>query len=300
MSRIERALEKAVKMRSVKAPAPVSAGVPSSARGIVHAFPSSVFDAGEGGVDVANVNSHIVTITDPYSYASEEYRKLRVRVLAGTKKDGHNTIMVTSAHPSEGKSVTAINLAVSISHELDHTVLLVDADLRKPSVHTYLGLKPQFGLSDYLAGRVELPKLMIKSGIGKLVVIAAGEPPENPAELINSSRMKSMVLEIKERYRDRYVIFDTSPLLAAADSLSLCAFVDGVIFVAQAGRSDRKSGAQALSLIQDYNILGSVLNNVKKYPSQSRYPYYYRSGTVPGAKSGSSDDALNVTSSEGQ
>lgn len=288
MSRIERALENAAKLRTGHT-TPGSLHGAASQSETHRAFDPAVFAAGEGGVDIANVDRHIVGITDPYSFAAEQYRKLRARVLGSTKKEFRNTVMVTSSQPAEGKSITAINLAVAIARELDHTVLLIDADLRKPTVHTYLGMPPAHGLSDYLTSRMDLSEVMIKTGIGNLVFVPAGKPPENPAELINSTRMRSMVSEVKERYRDRYVIFDSSPLLAAADSLSLCAYVDGVIFVAQAGRTDQKTAMQALSLIQDYNVLGAVLNNVRTSPVHGRYASYYRSESAPGAKTTDSD-----------
>jgi len=289
MSRIERALEKAAQMRAAVTASGGSHDLPARPAPR-RTFEPAVFKPGEGSVDRAKVDRHIVGITDPYSFAAEEYRKLRARVLRSTKKDFHNTIMVTSAQSGEGKTITAINLAVALAQELDHTVLLIDTDLRKPSIHTYLGLEPKYGISDYLTSRRDLVDIMIKTGIGKLVFVPAGRPPENPAELINSERMRSLVREVKERYRDRYVIFDSVPLLAAADSLSLCNYVDGVIFVAAAGRTDQKTAVKALSLIKDHNILGSVFNNVKKHPEQGRYPYYFRSGAASGIKSGDGDD----------
>jgi receptor protein-tyrosine kinase/non-specific protein-tyrosine kinase len=193
-----------------------------------------------------------------------------------TENDFLNTIMVTSAQASEGKSITAINLAVSIAHEFDHTVLLIDADLRRPSIHTYLGLNPSVGLSDYLENRVELSDIMIKTGIGKLVFLPAGNPPERPAELISSDRMRTLIRELKHRYRDRYIIIDSAPLLLTADSLSLCENMDGIIFVVQAARTARKAAMQAVSLIKGYNVLGTVFNDVPKYLAQNLYPYYYR------------------------
>ena len=283
MSRITRALERAAKTRAGNAENDRSAIVPGRSASDA-AFDPSVFDVHEGGVNREAVNQHVVTITDPYSHAAEEYRKLRARVLRATEKDFQNTIMITSSQGGEGKTITAINLAVAIAHELDHTVLLVDADLRKPSVHTYLGLQPQRGLSECLTSKAQLPDVLVKTGIGKLVVLPAGDPPENPAELVSSDRMRDIILELKDRYRDRYVIIDSSPLLLTADSISLCNYVDGVIFVTRAGVTDSKTATQALSLIKDHTILGTVLNDVLIYPTQGRYSYYYRYGSSTAAE----------------
>ncbi len=273
MSRIQRALEKAARMRASR---PGSEGAidltSSSSDGPVD---PAVFEAHEGGVKKAKVNRHIVGITDPYSFAAEEYRKLRAKIFKATEKNFKNTLMVTSAQPGEGKTVTAINLAVTMAREIDHTVLLIDADLRKPSVHRYLGIDPHYGLSDYLRGRKSLSEVLVKTGIGKLILLPAGTPPENPAELIASERMRNLVQEVKDRYRDRYIICDTPPLLAAAESLSICDYVDGVIVVIKAGATDAKTARQGISLLRDYNVLGAVLNNVQKNASHNRYPYYY-------------------------
>jgi protein-tyrosine kinase len=275
MSRIERALEKALKMRRSETLPSHSASWPTT----YSKFDPAVFDVGENGIDTAAVDQHIVSITDPYSSAAEEYRKLRARIFKVTEKDFLNTLMVTSSQAGEGKTVTAINLAVAIAHEIDHTVLLIDADLRKPSVHRYLGLNPKYGLGDYLENRrdLALSDIMIKTGIGKLVVIPAGNPPASPAELISSDRMRLLIKEIKHRYRDRYIIFDSSPLLMTADSLSLCDYMDGIIFVVQAASTPKKAVTQALSTIKGHNILGTVFNAVPKYLAKNLYPYYYRS-----------------------
>lgn len=237
----------------------------------------SVFDVGEAAIDPATVNRHLVSITDPYSTAAEEYRKLRAKVLRATEANYLNTIMVTSSHSGEGKSMTAINLAVTIAQEIDHTVLLVDADLRRSSVHAYLGIKPQAGLSDYLESRSELSDILIKTGIGKLVLLPAGNPPRNPSELISSERMRILIRELKFRYRDRYIIIDSSPLLLTADALSLCEYTDGIIFVVQADRTTMKAATQAVALLKGHNVLGTVFNDVPKHLAKNLYPYYYNS-----------------------
>jgi protein-tyrosine kinase len=273
MSRIEEALEKAVKMReSAKevVSEETSAAKPSIA--------PAQFDVSNALIDMDAVNKLIVTLKDPYSHAAEQYKKLRARILKATKKDFHNTLMVTSAESGEGKSLTAINLAVALANEIDYTVLLVDADLRNPSVHRYFGIEPRYGLSDYLKGEADIPDLLVKTGFGKLVVLPAGNPTETSAELLSSDRMKTLVGELKLRYRDRYIIFDTSPLLIIADALSLGSFMDGILFVIQEGRTTQKRIAHALALMKGYNILGVVFNNHPQYISKDLHPYYYRYG----------------------
>jgi len=273
MSRIERALEKALKIRrSMTGTGSSSIGVTTFSK-----CDPSVFDAGEGAVDTSSIDPRLAAIADPYSVAAEEYRKLRAKILQITDKDFLNTIMIASSQSGEGKTITSINLAAAIAHEFDHTVLLIDADLRKPSIHTYLGLNPKLGLSDYLQSRAELPEILIKTGIGKLVLLPAGNPPEKPAELMSSDRMRTLMRELKFRYRDRYIIIDSSPLLLTADALSLCDYTDGILFVVQAARTSMKAAAQAVSLLKGYNVLGTVFNDVPKYLARNLYPYYYSS-----------------------
>jgi protein-tyrosine kinase len=273
MSRIEQALEKAMKMReSVKDAGREGLGEEKS-----HAS-SHVFQAGAPVIDIALVNKHVVTLTDPHSHVAEQYRKLRARILRATRANSYNAISVTSADVGEGKSLTAINLAVALSSEIDHTVLLVDADLKNPSIHRYLGLKPRPGLSDYLEGKADLPDTFIKTGIGKLVLLPAGTLRSRSAELLSSRKMKMLVEEMKSRYRDRYIIFDSSPLLHTADPLSLGSYMDGILFVIQEGRTAQEKVAYAISLLKGCNILGAVFNNVSRTSSRGSYSYYYRSG----------------------
>ena len=179
MSRIEKALEKALEIReSIKENIPPGQKPAAASGKSMH-----VFEPGNVIVEQDKIDGNIVCLNAPFSYNSEQYRKLRSRVMSGTKDDFRNIIMTTSSNAQEGKTVTAINLAVSLAQEIDHTVLLVDADLRLPSAHKYLGLDVKYGLSNYLKGEVELSDILIKTGIGKLVLLLAGNPPENPAEL---------------------------------------------------------------------------------------------------------------------
>jgi Mrp family chromosome partitioning ATPase len=126
--------------------------------------------------------------------------------------------------------------------------------------------------------KATIPDILVKTGIGKLVLLPAGSPVENPAELLASERMKSLVREMKHRYPDRYLIFDSSPVLLAADALSLGNYMDGIVFVVQADRTSPKMVTSALALLKGFNILGSVFNNVPASLGMRQYPYYYHYG----------------------
>lgn len=272
MSKIEKALEKAVQMRETK-----KEFVPDKVIASDNQAPLHTFEVGDILIDKTRVDSHIVCITDPLSSASEQFNKLKSRILnETTKQDFLNTIMVTSSDMGEGKSFVAINLAIALSKEIDHTVLLIDADLRNPSIHKYFGMEPEFGLSDYLTGKVNLADIFIKTGLGKLVLIPAGNIVDNAAELLSSEKMKMLIRELKVRYRDRYIIFDSTPLLVTADPLMLGSYMDGIIFVIQEGRTAQKSALQSFSLMKGWNILGVVFNNVPHYLIKSHDYYYYQ------------------------
>jgi exopolysaccharide/PEP-CTERM locus tyrosine autokinase len=275
MSRIEEALEKALKMRK-----PAREDVQPEKHPEDYTNLLKIFEVKEKVIDAGKVDRHIVCITDPGSLIPEQYRKLRANLIKRTKEDFRNTIMVTSPEIGEGKSITSINLAVSLSMEYDYTVLLVDADLKNPSIHRYLGIDPQYGLSDYLLGEVSIPDILIKTGLGKLVLLPAGNASSSAdtAELLSSSRMLNLVSELKHRYKDRYVIFDSPPILAVSDTISLSGYMDGILLVLQAARSTPKAALQALSHIKGSNMLGVVFNGVPDYLAKNLYPYYYRYG----------------------
>jgi protein-tyrosine kinase len=269
MSRIERILEKVAELKESSHPTVVEEPVYHDQA------PFASFEVGTPIVIADNVDRHIVCITDPNSVAAEQYRKLRARVLKATEKNFQNTIMVTSPDMGEGKTITAINFAIALANDIDYTVLLVDTDFKHPSVSEYLGIEAKYGLSDYLIGKVELPRVMIKTGVGKLVLIPAGDTPNNAAELLSSEKMKSLVNELKHRYKNRYVIFDSAPVLVTSDSIPMSSYMDGVLLVIQAARTTPKAALHAISQIKGSNILGVVFNNVSKYLAKNLYPYYY-------------------------
>lgn len=255
MSKIEEALEKARRLKEstdVKKP---------------YAF---------GKVESLKVdNPYIISITQPDSPIAEEYRKLKSMVIRDTKTNFLNTVMLSSTIEGEGKTLTAINLAVSMAQELDHTVLLIDADLRRPLIHEYFGIKHKFGLSDYLARDIDITEILIKTGIGNLVIIPGGSRYQNPVELLSSGKMRLLLEELKHRYMDRYIIIDTPPLLPFAESITIASYVDGLIFVIREGYAQLKAIKEALNLIKNTNILGVVFNNVSNVNLEGYYYYRY-------------------------
>jgi len=273
MSRIEIAMEKAARLRQgLDAPAVEPEAVPQpGASNVLHQYGPVSAQYGRLAPD----NPYLVNLHTPHSPTAEEYRKLKsVLVKMTTGEVFRNCIMVTSSVPCEGKSLTALNLALSLAQELDHTVLLVDADLRRPSVHRYLNVEQGVGLSELLAGEAEIGETIIATGIGKLSIIRAGRSIDNPAELFSSQRSKSILAELKARYPDRYIILDTPPVLPFAESRSLAHLVDGVLFVVMERLASQTNVKDALESLKACPILGMVYNAATVDNNDGRYSYY--------------------------
>jgi protein-tyrosine kinase len=190
----------------------------------------------------------------------EAYKLLRTHILQRTKPEGRNTLMVTGPLPNEGKTLTTINLAIAISQNVGQTVLLVDGDLRHPSMHRYLDLPSGPGLIDYLTSGYPISESLVHpEGLANLVVLPAGNPTSHPTELLNSPLMVDLVRELKHFYPDRYVLFDLPPLIYA-DPLAFAPLVDGIILVVAAGGTPREEIIRAQELLKEYPLLGFVLN----------------------------------------
>ncbi len=191
---------------------------------------------------------------------SDAYRILRTQVLQRLREKNWNSLAITSAGLNEGKTLTAINLAISLAMEVNYTVLLVDADLRHPGVHSYFGLEAKQGLSDYLTSDVALSELLIHPGIPRVVILPGGKPLENSAEMLNSPKMARLVEELKNRYPSRIVLFDLPPLLSAADALAFSPYVDAALLVIEEGKTQADEAKRALGLLSSTNVIGTVLN----------------------------------------
>ncbi|MBN1140909.1 MAG: AAA family ATPase [Deltaproteobacteria bacterium] len=190
----------------------------------------------------------------------EHYRVLRTQILQRTKEQGGNAIMVTSAVPGEGKTLTAINLALSFAKEFRETALLVDCDLKRQAVRKTLGFSHDKGLVDYLLFESPVSELMVWPGLEKFTVISGGRTIHDSSELLGSKRMRELVAELKGRYPDRYVFFDAPPLLSGADALAMIPLVDHVLVVVRAAATSLKDVSKALELLPKEKIFGLVLN----------------------------------------
>jgi len=192
------------------------------------------------------------------------YKMLRTRVLQEMRANSWNTVAVTSPAKGAGKTLTAINLSIAIAGDLSHTALLIDGDLRHPSVHQYFGFEPEYGLSDHLLGDVPLSEVLFHPDMDRLTVLPGKEPINESAEMLASPKVVSMLNEIRSRYSDRIVVVDLAPVLSVDDVLALAPNVDCVLIVAESGATSRDDLAKALEMLDGIPIVGTVLNKVEK------------------------------------
>ena len=211
---------------------------------------------------------------------AESFRRIKRQILAKVEKPKPgappaNLVMVTSALAGEGKTFCAINLAISMALERDRTVLLVDADVARPSVSRVLGLHAEGGLMEVLLDRhVDFGDVLCKTDIGGLTVLPAGTAHQHATELLASDAMRGLLRDMAERYHDRIVVFDSPPLLAASEAGALASHVGQIVMVVEAGKTSETSLKQALGRIDTSRVTGLLLNKVENTPLEYSYDVY--------------------------
>jgi capsular exopolysaccharide synthesis family protein len=198
------------------------------------------------------------------------YRTLRTQVLQRLQDEGQRVLGITSPSESSGKTLTAVNLAISLARSSGRTVLLVDLDLRRPSVHRRLGWDPSLGLDDYFAGRAELADVIVNPGIDSLNVLPTRLPIEGSSELLASAEMGQFIVELRNRYADRLIVVDLPPVLQSDDVLAFSAHVEACLLVLEAGKTRKEQIVRSVELLRRTRIIGTVLNN-----SRERMVGYY-------------------------
>lgn len=266
MERIKVALEKARQERESGDQAPQQAR-PAAGRAVAKAASAkniSYTQTRTAKTSSITMKKNRILTAYPNGDFADAFKILRTQVLQRLRENNWNVLAVTSPGDDEGKTVTAINLAASIAMEISHTVLLVDANLRHPSIHEYLGLGSCDGLSEYLLDEVDIADLLVHpEGLDHVVLLPGGRPVQNSAELLNSPRMIQLVDEIKNRYPERIVIFDLPPVLSAADALAFSPYVDAALLVLEEGRTQQQEAQRAVELLESTNIIGTVLNKAE-------------------------------------
>jgi len=224
----------------------------------------------------------IITPDAERSKIAEEFRLIKRPLLANALGQGAapikngNLIMVTSSLPGEGKSFCSINLAISIALEMDRTVLLVDADVARPRILEYLGLKKDsLGLLDVLRdNKLELADVLIRTNIEKLTILPAGQTYRHATELLASEAMDALLEDMVNRYPDRIIIFDSPPLLSTSEASALATQMGQIVMVVEAEKTPQDAVKEALSRIESCDVIGMLLNKTTSIPGSDYYGYY--------------------------
>lgn len=222
------------------------------------------------------------------SNEAEEYRLLKRPILMNAFGKGAapvpqgNLVIITSALPGEGKTFTAINLAMSMAMEMDTTVLLVDSDVIKPSLTGMFGLGGRAGLIDVLASGVDPRKAIVKTELDKLRVLPAGSPHRHSTELLASEQMRRFTKDLSERYSDRVVLFDAPPLLATTEAIALSHLAGQIMVVVETGRTPHGAVKEAISRLDREKVIGTILNKNTRAMGSDYYGYssYYEPSQV--------------------
>jgi len=209
-------------------------------------------------------------VLDDSSGASAAYKVLRTRVLQRMRRNGWKTLGVTGTCPDEGKSLTAVNLSLNLARQSGTSVVLVDMDLRKPSIHRHLGISPKYGIGDHLRAGVPLEQVAARPGLERLGVIVNERSFSNSSEILSSPQVFELVEQVKQG-EGRIAVFDLPPIFAGDDVLAFAPIVDALLIVLAQGTTKRTDLAGIRELLQNVNVVGAVLNR----SSEEVAPYYY-------------------------
>jgi capsular exopolysaccharide synthesis family protein len=217
-----------------------------------------------------------ILVVPPHSFAEEEFRKLKTQIFHRLPNPPHS-ILITSATPEEGKTMVAFNLAIAISKEIHRKAILIDGDLRKPSIHVEQS-RNAMGLSNYLSDGTPLSEILTNTEMENLQIITAGPSTRKSSELIGSKRMGELLKSLGESGENTYILFDSSPIISTTEPTLLSKMVDGIILVVRADRTPRETIQRAVKSIDRQKIIGVVFNQIDMKPSSyySKYYYHYR------------------------
>jgi len=222
----------------------------------------------------SKVDARLIPYFDPKSLVSEQYKSLVTNLLSLNKGKPPHVIAITSSIASEGKSVTALNLAITLSHAIHKPkVLLIDADMRKGKMVKYLGVEDHKGLSEYLTGQAELNDIVFHIDIDHLSFIASGQVPSHPADLLASSKMSDLLRQLRSEFE--YILIDTPPVIPVTDAVLVGGHVDGVLLVIRAGETQRGIVSRTTELLNQAHakIIGHVLTGIEYFVPDYIYRY---------------------------
>ena len=281
MSRIYRALEKAEEEKRLKVKEEPSVRVVEE-KSVLRKQPPAIKFPEEkiervGKIEELGLPSKEelpVMLVPRNSIAEEEFRKLKTQIFLRLPNPPHS-ILITSTGPGEGKTTVAVNLAWAISKEIHRKAVLIDADLRKPSIHLENSQNAK-GLSTYLSDGIPLTEILTNSQSENLRVIMAGPSTQKSSELIGSKRMGELLKSLREAGENTYILIDSSPIIATTEPTVLSKMVDGIILVVMADRMPRESIQRAVRSIDRHKIIGVVFNGIDLKRSNYYSKYYYK------------------------
>jgi receptor protein-tyrosine kinase len=244
----------------------------------------------------AATDSLLIDVSRPHEAPMEEFRTLRTRLNHMKTLQPIHSIVVTSASPAEGKSLSAANLALAQAHLAGNKTLLADFDFRRPIVHTLFGIDRSPGITDYLLGKVPLHQAIRKIAGTNLYVMPAGEAVINPLELLNLPEVKFMMDRLPELFN--WVILDSPPLLFAADASLLGTLCHGTLLVVRIGHTTIDSVTRAMQSLCNNNVLGIVVNGARRGELYSKYTYYHSYYTPKEDSHSESEAAVEETVAE--
>jgi protein-tyrosine kinase len=293
MSRIQEILKKAEREGGVHrtrglaadGPALGASGAAAAAFAMPASMPASMpapmpamplVEAREPAPVAASLDTRLVAAHAPQSLAAEQYRSLRTRIKNAERARAMRSLIVTSPNKGDGKSLTAANLALTMAQEFQQRVLLVDADLRRPSIHRLFGIGDGPGLTDVLIGGATLDDALVSIPQHHLAVLPAGVLPSHPAELLGSTAMRRTFDALRGRY-DR-VIVDMPPVAPLADVSIALGMIDGLLMIVRAGVTPKPAIERALSGLDTAKVLGLVLNDAGEGGASYRDGYHYVAG----------------------
>lgn len=218
-----------------------------------------------------HLEKHRIVALNKSDLSSVSFDLLRTQVLQKMEEHGWRTLAIVSPAPQCGKTVVAINLAISISHHTDKTAMLVDFDLRKPKIAEYLGLPDGPSLNEVLEGEADASEAFVNPGLPKLVVMPVARPIRKSAEMLASAKVKQLICDLRDRYKERIVIFDLPPLLNVDDAISVLPFIDCALMVVGNGMVTQHEMDESLRHMHSTHLLGVVLNKAEIKPRSYQY-----------------------------
>ena len=260
MERLQKALDLAraerQRQRLNVVPAASDAGLPVGTHVASATTPERVVS-----VDPSALRGHGIMPADSSGPAGNAFKMLRTQVLQRMRQHGWTTLAVVSPTPNDGKTFTAINLAIAIAADTNHTALLVDFDLRNPSVHQRFGIQPEISVEQCLRGEASVANALINpEGYPKLLLLPARERVMNSSDLLSSEAARRLIRELKERQPNRVVLFDLPPVLGADDALAFSPLVDAMLVVVGEDRTRREDLLRCFEILRDIPVIGTVLN----------------------------------------